>query len=68
MDKIKAQNETFTSQIFTNLQIVVDLSASTTCRSPTIWRLVNICDVEASLCGFILRTMLILEGVGIRVT
>ncbi len=29
VDKIKAQNETSTSQIFTNLQIVGDLSAST---------------------------------------
>ncbi len=32
VDKINAQNETSTSQIFTNLQIVGDLSASTTCR------------------------------------
>ncbi len=31
VDNIKAQNETSTSQKFTNLQIV-DLSASTTCR------------------------------------
>ena len=32
VDKIKVQNETSTSQKFTNLQIVGDLSASTTCR------------------------------------
>ncbi len=40
VDKILAQNETSTSQKFTNLQIVGDLSASTTCRH----QLLGCCD------------------------
>ncbi len=41
VDKIIAQNETSTSQKFTNLQIIVgDLSASTTCRH----QLLRCCD------------------------
>ncbi len=37
VDKIKAQNETSTSQKFTNLQIVGDLSASTICRGQLLY-------------------------------
>ncbi len=48
VDEIKAQNETSTTQKFTNLQIVGDLSASTTC----LRQLLGCCDqlVEGGLC------------------
>ncbi len=58
--KIKAQNETSTSQKLTNLQIVGDLSASATCRRQLLGccdQLVNFCDVEVSICALILSTI-----------
>ncbi len=63
VDKIKAQNETskslsgtgFSSKNGIQLQHLETPSTNQVVpaeRSPTIWRLVNFCDVELSFCAF----------------
>ncbi len=57
-----AQNETSTSQKFTNLQIVGDLSASTTCRC----QLLRCCDQLAE--GAIILSTITYEPIPVNLT